>query len=428
MPTRAKAPATKPVAPNVEADMLRVLLQRIGNHAVNVSAEDMDALRGEIEDGLARRTRHDGCSVYPQCLDALLLAVDPVPQGKPADAIQQTRNEYFQDPKRPSTEPPGGPDPCGGLVGCLPRPTRVAAFGNRNWFPFDRALDDEQPRPLMGRPLIGDLVWLFYMERMGLFKILGAILDDYATRGRYPLLSQNPNAGILEVMVRLVKQGLSSTVRERDSTYRRCLGWTSEVGRKLGSEARPNEAFNTQFHKLIQLALEYYKDLRLADAIRGDLANAKPSVATLTSIKDTAKLLLDSLDPFAYGRSEANTLAGVAWAISALGITQKLVSSLGIPTNFTDPEKFIPAAYERLVLGRDPSSAESRRYTTHLEAARYGRRILLDLQALNLDDQENLKIWLMIAEESIEGYRTAYRTLTGMDLGAAGAPAVAQQV
>ena len=138
--------------------------------------------------------------------------------------------------------------------------------------------------------------------------------------------------------------------------------------------------------------------------------------------------MLDSLDPFTYGRSEVNTLAGIAWTISALGITQKLVSSLGIPTNFTDPEKFVPATYERLVLGREPSSAESRRYTTHIEAARYGRRIMLDLQVLNLNDTEEVKTWLVVAEDSFEGYRTAYRTLTGADLGSTGSPSVEQRI
>jgi hypothetical protein len=38
-----------------------------------------------------------------------------------------------------------------------------------------------------------------------------------------------------------------------------------------------------------------------------------------------------------------------------------------------------------------------------------------------------LKIWLVIAEESFEGYRTAYRTLTAVDLGGASAAAIEQQ-
>jgi hypothetical protein len=228
-------------------------------------------------------------------------------------------------------------------------------------------------------------------------------------------------------MVRQVKTGLSSGVRDRDSSYRRCLGWTSDVGKKLGSTATVNADFNTHFHKVIQLALEYFKDLRLAETIRGDLTNSRTSVATLTSIKDTAVLLKQSLDPFTYGRNDTNTLSGIVWVVSSLGIVRNLVQNLGIPVNFKDPDKYVPAAYELLVLNRPPTSAESRRYTGHLDAARYGRRILLDLEVLDVNNLQDLQTWLAVAENAIEGYRTAYRTLTGIDLGSAGAPVIEQQ-
>lgn len=57
---------------------------------------------------------------------------------------------------------------------CLP-PSCVALRGNR------RGATD------LERLLLGDLVWLFFFERMGIFKILGVILDDLATRGGFPI-------------------------------------------------------------------------------------------------------------------------------------------------------------------------------------------------------------------------------------------------
>lgn len=263
---------------------------------------------------------------------------------------------------------------------------------------------------------------------MGLFSILGAILDDYATRGKYPIPSDSIDSLILEAMVRQVKSGVSSSVRDRDSSYRRCLGWTLEPGRKLGSPATVNADFNTHFHKVIRLALEYYKDVRLADTIRGDQANNRVSMATLTSIKDTLVLLRQSLDPFTYGRNDANTLSGIVWVIAALGMLRNLVPHLGIPTNFKDPDKFVPAAYELLVLGRSPTAAESQRFTAHLDAARYGRRILLDLEVIDPGNLAELETWLAVAEDSLEGYRTAYRSLTGIDLGVGSLTNIEQQV
>ena len=58
-------------------------------------------------------------------------------------------------------------------------------------------LRDAQRQPPPGRAtrhcsdikrlFLGDLLWLFFFERMGIFKILGVILDDFATRGGFPI-------------------------------------------------------------------------------------------------------------------------------------------------------------------------------------------------------------------------------------------------
>lgn len=307
---------------------------------------------------------------------------------------------------------------------CLP-PSCVNLEGNRG---IIEKLDTEAEKPKIRRLFIGDLVWLFYFERMGLFKILGVILDDFATRGKFPISNDSLIAIILETMVRQTKMGLSSTVRDRDSTYRRSLGWTSDVGKKLGLDTEVNTAFNTLFHKLIQSALEYYKDKRLATAIQATTTPGKPSVATLVTIGDTIEVLKNAFKPFEYGRNYSNTLFGIVWIIAIIDLIKRIKTTLGIPDNYNKAFQYIPAAYDLLVMRRPITPSEANRYTLHKECARDSRDILLDLEVLEHKNKDELEIWLDYVEPRIEGYRTAYRNLTGVDLGAPGTPTVEQQM
>ena len=305
---------------------------------------------------------------------------------------------------------------------CL-TPSCVTLDGIRN---LSRAtLDDPARVPVRIRRLfIGDVVWLFYFERMGIFKILGAILDDYATKGRHPLPNGDIRAVVMESMIRSIKSGLSSGMRERDATYRHSTGWTSDTGRKLGSDALVNTAFNNLFHKFLQSALEYYKDKRLATAIQAT-TTPRTSVATLITIGDTIEILKKSFIPFRYGRNYSNTLSGIVWVVAGLDLIKRLRAELGIPENYKEPFQYIQAAYDLLVMGRPVTPSEADRYTLHKECARDGRDILLDIEVLDSSDPAfgepggELEIWLDRIEDRVEGYRTAYRSLTGNRLGSA---------
>ena len=321
---------------------------------------------------------------------------------------------------------------------CL-TPSCVTLSGKRHLYTIGRA-----PTGSIRRLFMGDLVWLFYFERMGVFKILGVILDDIATQGKMPLsngtvfqdVMDDVLAIITESMIRETKTGLSSTLRDRDSSYRRCLGWTSDVGRKLGLETSVNNAFNTHFHRFIQQALEYYKDKRLASAIQGIITTGKPSVSTIITISDTLVLLKKAFDPFDYGRNYTNTLNGIVWVIAAMALIRELRTSLGIPEAYEQPYEYIPAAYDILVMKGPITSSQTNRYLVHRECANDARDILLDLEVINHTDTAQggeLELWLDTIEDKVEGYRTAYRSLTGIDLGiqqtsAAGAPLIEQQV
>ena len=322
---------------------------------------------------------------------------------------------------------------------CLCSPC-LTLDGNRN--PFTPPAPN-QPRPStlgIRRLFAGDVSWLFFVERMGIFQILGTILDAYACNGRLPISNGSLETGIrdditalvLEVMTRQTKMGMSSTVRDRACTYQTTLGWTSTPARKLGLDTNINTGFNTLFHKLIFHSLEFYRDKRLAVAIQSTaVPNARPSVATLITISDTIDVLKRRFEAFSYGRNYYNTLSGIVWAIAAMSVIRELRTTLGIPPAFDTPDEYIPAAYDLLVLKRPVTSGETNRYLVHKECADKGRDVLLDLEVINhkdTGDGGDLENWLAQIEAKIEGYRTAYRTLTGVDLGASPNPVIEQQV
>jgi hypothetical protein len=318
---------------------------------------------------------------------------------------------------------------------CLP-PSCVTLAGGRHLY----ADAIPEPTGAIKRLFVADLVWLFYLERLGIFQILGRILDEYAYKGGFPISNGVVDAGIrddvvalvLESMVRQTEAGTSSKVRDRDTSYRRSLAWTSEAGRTLGAQTAVGSGFTTLFHQFIYNALEFYKDKRLAVAIQGASGQVgRPSVSTLVTIGDSLELLKKSFENFDYGRNLQNTLSGIVWVIAGMTVIRELRATLGIPPEYEKPEEYIPAAYDILVLGRAITPAEANRYTTHRECADDARDILLDIEVLDHRDVSvggELDLWLAVIEDKIEGYRAAFREVTGVDLGAGASPSIPQQV
>ena len=83
----------------------------------------------------------------------------------------------------------------------------------------------------LNRLFIGDVIWLYFFERMGIFKILGGILDDYANNGKYPIPSNDITSLIIEMMVRDIKKGTASTIKDRAYTYEEL--WVGNLLHKL---------------------------------------------------------------------------------------------------------------------------------------------------------------------------------------------------
>ncbi len=319
---------------------------------------------------------------------------------------------------------------------CLP-PSCVKLAGTRGLY---LTASDSTSLDAIRRLFIADVMWLFYFDRMGIFKILGAILDDFAIKGKIPFSNGSVNASgkddllaiVLEAMVRKTETGASSTVRRRNISYRRCLGWILDEGRKLELDTVVNTALDKLFHQFVRTALVFYKDKTLATAIQGITApNAKTSVATLTAIKDTIDLLKRAFEAFDYGRNYSNTLSGIVWVVAAMGLIRELRTTLGIPSEYNTPDKYIPAAYDLLVMKSSATNSETNRYDVHRDCAENARSILLEMEVIDHQDPSvggELEIWLSLIEGKVEGYRTAYRSLTGVDLGAEATPIIEQQV
>jgi hypothetical protein len=321
---------------------------------------------------------------------------------------------------------------------CCICPPCVTLDGNRN--PPPSQLPPPLTVPSLKRLFIGDALWAFYFDRMGVHQILGAILDAFAYNGRLPIsngtidllgVKDDIIALVLEVMVRQTKTGMSSTVRDRNSLFRTALGWVTESGRKLNLDTQVSTGFNQLFHKFVFHAYEFYRDKRLAIAIQGAAGGiAKPSVATLVTISETIEVLKKRFEAFDYGRNYYNTLSAIVWTIAGLTVIRELRTTLGIPSAFDAADEFVPAAYDLLVLKRPVQQGGANRYIVHRECARNGRDVLLDMEVVNHLDAVpggELEDWLTQVEAKVEAYRTSYQTLTGVDLGASPTATIEQQ-
>lgn len=312
-----------------------------------------------------------------------------------------------------------------GILGCLPRGC-TTLWGIRG----SASYINPAPAEKIGRLFVGDLVWLYWMERMGLFEMQAKLVNDFAIEGRFPINNNYPIAPInnsidnsnmtpitLEIMTRQFQSGITSLTRDRVSTYRRCLGWTTPIGRKMELHTEVNSAFTSQFHLFIKTALEYYKDLRLATAIQQTVGGGS-SASTRVAVAEALQLLKESFVVFGYGRNNYNTLNGIVNAIATLNIIRTVKDELAIPSSFIKASQYVSAAYAMLIEGKSASAYKPNRYLLHKDCAEKARDLLNDIVVLKVDDVDAVGLWLenKIVEEQIETYRKAYRDLTKVDL------------
>ena len=263
---------------------------------------------------------------------------------------------------------------------------------------------------------VGAVVWLYFYERMGIFKILGALLDDYNYRGKYTISGRRTNnySVLMDTISTLHRIGISSNLRDRVCLYQRVLGVSVE--NNLGIESERNSGFMNTFNRLIDYQLEYYKTKQLAQAIQAQSGTTQPrsSVATQTSIRDTISILKQHFEPLQYGRNLINTFLGIAAVHATLCLVNMLKSEIGIPAQYNRPEEFIPAAYDILVSKRSLTVNEANRFIIYDNCASYGYRLLTDIETIDINQLNavatgsTLDTWLNDVEGLVEGYRNAY--------------------
>jgi hypothetical protein len=269
---------------------------------------------------------------------------------------------------------------------------------------------------------VGAVIWLYYYERMGIFKILGVLMDDYNYRGKYTISGNrkdkngniNNYSALMDMVCSLHRIGIGSNIRDRICTYQRVLGVSIE--NNLGIESEHNTGFMQTFNKLLDYMLEYYKTKQLAVAIN-NAGQTRSSVATQTSIRDTMNVLKQQFEPFQYGRNQENTFLGIAMVHATLCLLNNLRKEIGIPDQYERPEEFIPAAYDILVAKKAVTLNESNRFIIHDNCASYGYRLLTDIETADLTQFStvstggSLDLWLDDIEGLVEGYRNAYSSL-----------------
>ena len=270
---------------------------------------------------------------------------------------------------------------------------------------------------------VGSVLWLYFYERMGIFKILGALMDDYNYRGKYPISSkikdgtfENQYTFLMENVSLLYRQGLSSNFRDRICLYQRVLGVTIDNKDKVESEK--NEGFMRTFNKLIDYMLEFYKSKQLTQAIQNtNNTGIRSSVATQTSIRDTIQVMQQHLESMEYGRNMINTFAGIATVYITICLIRLVKDEIGIPKQYDSPEEFIPAAYDLLVLKRSVTPGAINRFTIYDNCASYGYRLMTDIELANVGEFRTsaqnsvLDIWLNDVEGLVEGYNNAYKSV-----------------
>jgi hypothetical protein len=139
--------------------------------------------------------------------------------------------------------------------------------------------------------------------------------------------------------------------------------------------------------------------------------------------------LIKSFDHYEYGTNQANVARGIRTVAEGVSAIAKLRDDVGIPTDLDQPEKYIPAAYDILVMNRPVSAASVTRYTVHKDLSESSQALLNQLLGfsprpggLKMDEtigptnRTRLSLWLDNVEPVIEKYRTAYKAATGVDL------------
>lgn len=273
--------------------------------------------------------------------------------------------------------------------------------------------------PTLRRLFVGDVVWLFYMQELGIHQIVQVLLDDYETQGRHPFDVTRPYALVLEGMVRERRGYLGSRPLDRENLFRRVVGWTGDPQAK--AEAAVNTAFAEHVDQLMALLARFYATRDLAVQLKESMGGTGPGPVTtsnLTAIQDTIQLLRRAMRTLEYGRNYANALVSLVWTVSGFALVRDVREVIGVPEPFTSADQYVPAAYDLLVAKGAASPTRINRYLAYRHLADHARDILIDVEVLDTleSDEALLRAWLDGIANRVLAYVAAYKALYDVDL------------
>ena len=226
-------------------------------------------------------------------------------------------------------------------------------------------------------------------------------------------------------MVRQTKMGLSQPCATATRATGRCLGWISDLGRKLGTRPRSTTG-SSQSSTSSSHALSVHE----AAAGRRDPGRHGPGSAALGGDARHGRRHDRRAEEAAsrsshYGRNYDNTLSGIVWAIAgspwSASCARRSASHPRTTSHTSTSRRRMTCSSSGV---RSPGREQPIRAPPGLRRA--AATCCWTSRCCHTESptraQRHLELWLVQVEGEIEGYRKAYRELTGVDLGAAGSP------
>ena len=201
------------------------------------------------------------------------------------------------------------------------------------------------------------------------------------------------------------------------------LGWKTTTPPK--SESVANVAFAENFDQLMGLLGRFYRERELAVQIKESIGGGGPSpvgTVSLMAIQDALRLLNRAMRALRYGRSYTSALVGIVYVVSGLWLTREARDKIGVPTPYTDPDQYVPAAYDVLIEKGTAITTKANRYLAYRSCAQHARDVLIDIEVLQTleSDEALLRAWLNVVDTKVLAYASAYQALYDVDLAAGG--------
>jgi hypothetical protein len=274
------------------------------------------------------------------------------------------------------------------------------------------------PPPLVLEDLFfADLLTVFWLDLMGIWDIIDAMIKDYFHYGQKPLEIGRLSGMVLETMGRLQKKGLSPSKIDLEGLYARTLGWQKPDNPRQLTNAVTNFGFNNLFHKLIVQMLHLIAQEEIIDAVTQ--AATAPPVAHEIALMDTLLLMKETMRLFRYNINWHTTLNALVWFTAGLAVLEQNRDPYGIPETHSSPAQYIQDAYS-IWVKKEPLTVSmyTNRFLTYSGLHDSARRLLFSIEALDITNPRNVRVFAFLEAGTVKEYSNAFKILTGIDLGA----------